>query len=246
MVLASRDLGRGQAAVQKLEKELNCQGRLELVQLDTCDADSIAAAASVGPLFGLVNNAGVKSNFRDTMDTNYWGVRKVCDALVPLVQKQGGRVVNVCSAAGPNFVAKLPETDPLRDQLAKPWTVPSVDALDAIVKNNKVKDESAESWDSYGLSKASLMAYTYLLSRANPDMIINGVTPGFIATDLTAGMGASNAPAKGAEPVLHCLFSDEVASAPQGRYYGSDGKRSPLHVYRGPGDPVYDGPDGPE
>ena len=215
--------------------------------MDTCDAQSVAAAASAvqGPLFGLVNNAGVKTNFKDTMDTNYWGVRKVCDAFVPLVEKQGGRVVNICSAGGPNFIAKLPETDPLRGQLPKPWTIPSIDALDAIVKEARVKDDDPESWNAYGLSKATLMAYTYLLSRANPGMIINGVTPGFIETDLTAGMGASNPPSKGAEPVLHLLFAEEVASAPQGRYYGSDGKRSPLDVYRSPGDPEYEGPDGP-
>jgi hypothetical protein len=30
-------------------------------------------------------------------------------------------------------------------------------------------------------------------------------------------------------------------NVPTGRYYGSDCLRSPIHVYRGPGDPPYEG-----
>jgi len=36
---------------------------------------------------------------------------------------------------------------------------------------------------------------------------------------------------------LHILFGDDVA---QGWYYGSDAVRSPLDVYRGPGEPPYE------
>jgi len=68
----------------------------------------------------------------------------------------------------------------------------------------------------------------------------------FIKTDMTEGEGfaASNPPSKGAEPVVFCLMEEELTKVPTGRYYGSDCKRSPLHEYRGPGDPVYEGPDG--
>ena len=54
-------------------------------------------------------------------------------------------------------------------------------------------------------------------------------------------MGATNPPEKGTIAPYFCLFGD-VPFGPEvnGRYYGSDGVRSPLDRYRGPGDPAYD------
>lgn len=70
---------------------------------------------------------------------------------------------------------------------------------------------------------------------------------GWIKTDMTAGQGATNPPSKGAIPPVWCLMDSATLEAvPTGRYYGSDCVRSPLHVYRGPGDAPYEGPDGLE
>ena len=96
---------------------------------------------------------------------------------------------------------------------------------------------------TYGISKAFLNAYTCLHAQAESDLIINAVTPGFIATDMGAMLGASNPVEKGVIAPLFALLDEGLESAPTGRYYGSDCKRSPLDVYRGPGDPVYVGPD---
>ena len=63
------------------------------------------------------------------------------------------------------------------------------------------------------------------------------MTPGYILTDLTRGMGATNPPEKGTTAPVYCLF--EATST--GWYYGSDAVRSPLDRYRGPGDPPYEG-----
>jgi len=84
------------------------------------------------------------------------------------------------------------------------------------------------------------------LAKQHPDLIINAVTPGYIDTDMTRGMGASNPPSKGAVPPVWLLMDEQLEHVPTGRYYGSDCQRSPLDVYRGPGDPVYEGPDGPK
>jgi carbonyl reductase 1 len=58
-----------------------------------------------------------------------------------------------------------------------------------------------------------------------------------------APLGATNPVEKGMKPPLFALFDKELESTPTGRYYGSDCKRSPVNVYRGPGDPVFVGPD---
>jgi hypothetical protein len=39
---------------------------------------------------------------------------------------------------------------------------------------------------------------------------------------------------------IHLLMAKEMEDIPTGRYYGSDAIRSPLDVYRGPGDPPYE------
>lgn len=60
-----------------------------------------------GGLDILVNNAGIaykgdawgEDVARTTVETNYYGTRKVCEAFLPIM-RPGGRVVNVCSTAG--------------------------------------------------------------------------------------------------------------------------------------------------
>ena len=120
--LGSRDAGRGAKACEDLDRELGggCGGRLQAITLDVTDDASVAAAAATvtrgapDGLFGLVNNAGVGfgRTVEETLATNLYGARRVTEAFLPLVQR-GGRVVNIASASGPNFVAKLaPEAQP--------------------------------------------------------------------------------------------------------------------------------------
>jgi NAD(P)-dependent dehydrogenase (short-subunit alcohol dehydrogenase family) len=46
--------------------------------------------------------------------------------------------------------------------------------------------------------QACVNAYTQWLAKQHPKLVINSCTPGFIATDITKGMGATNPPEKGA------------------------------------------------
>lgn len=80
-------------------------------------------------------------------------------------------------------------------------------------------------------------------SESSDGLIINSVTPGFIATDMGKALGATKPIIEGAKPPVHLLMSSDMEHIPSGRYYGSDCIRSPLDVYRGPGDPPYEGPD---
>merc|ERR1712224_216847 len=92
----------------------------------------------------------------------------------------------------------------------------------------------------YGLSKAALNLITIQQAKAHPNLICASISPGFIATQMTAGYGAKLTPEQGTVSIRKCLFSDDVVS---GHYYGSDGLRSPLTMTRDPGTPEYGGED---
>ncbi|MCP4657138.1 MAG: SDR family oxidoreductase [bacterium] len=99
------------AALQRQASE-----KLTPLILDVTEADSIAAAAGIvaeaagGELFGLVNNAGISGSgpleltpmaeTRRVMETNVIGLLAVTQALLPLLRRGRGRIVNMGSAAG--------------------------------------------------------------------------------------------------------------------------------------------------
>lgn len=171
----------------------------------------------------------------DTINTNYFGPRRVNEHLGQYVQRPGGRIVHVSSASGPNFVSSLSNAS-LKEQLTKPWTIAGgVDELDRMARSDVLTTTN----NAYGASKALLNAYTCLYAKANPEWIVNAVTPGWIQTDLTKGTGATNPPEQGAVPPCKLLLDESFATLPTGRYYGSDCVRSPLHYYRGPGEAPY-------
>ena len=100
----------------------------------------------------------------------------------------------------------------------------------------------------YGLAKSCVNTYTFFLSNQHPNIVMNSCSPGFIETDLTRPFSerSGKTPAemgmlpveKGTIAPIHLLMGTLEGS---GRYYGSDGKRSPMHKYRSPNDPEYDG-----
>jgi NAD(P)-dependent dehydrogenase (short-subunit alcohol dehydrogenase family) len=260
--LGSRDRERGRAAAQALGgKRAEFADRVHVVELDVAAEASVARAklriveALRGDeLYGVVNNAGVggtRANLAAVLETNVLGVRHVCASFVPLIAS-GGRVVNVTSAAGPSFVATCsPERQRFFLDESMTW-----ERLDAFIRECvKIAEDAAAfaakglgNGDAYGLSKACANTYTLILAREQPRLRVNACTPGFILTDMTRryaeSQGKSPAelgmktPAEGARTPLHLLFG---ALQGNGRYYGSDGKRSPLDRYRAPGSPEYTG-----
>lgn len=245
VLLGSRDLSRGQEAIQELQSSAgpSSASRLDLIQIDTSSDESVQTAASELKgqkleLYGIVNNAGIGFNYttQETINTNYFGPRRVNDAFLPLLQKDGGRIVNVSSASAPYFISACHFRD-LKKKLSEPWRLKGgIAELDDLAKTIQTKD------GGYGASKALLNAYTVLHSKQEPRLIINAVTPGWIQTDITAGQGATSPPSKGAVPPVWCLMSEDLINVPSGRYYGSDCVRSPLHEYRDPGTSAYHGP----
>jgi NAD(P)-dependent dehydrogenase (short-subunit alcohol dehydrogenase family) len=116
VLLTSRDPRKGEEATQRLRKEgLDVAFHV----LDVDSDDSVAALRShvsqeMGRADVLVNNAGILidsrsasvlkeplETFRRTLETNFFGALRTCQALVPLMRKQRyGRVVNLSSGLG--------------------------------------------------------------------------------------------------------------------------------------------------
>ena len=261
--LGSRDSARGEKARDDLlALHPDWAGRLYKLTLDVADDASVAnAAAQIAstypgnphPLYAVVNNAGIAAEAGDmsmVLNVNVHGVRRVCDALVPLLDRHAGRIVNVASASGPNFLSQCsPE---IQAALTRPdITWADIDnimetCLELEATGGDFEANGLGGGSSYGLSKACVNAYTLCLARTHPGLRINSCTPGFIETDMTRpfSIASGRSPgemgmktvAEGARSPLHLLLGDVGT----GGYYGSDAVRSPLDRYRAPGEPAYE------
>jgi len=258
VLLGSRCQDRGTNTKAKILEDIpQAHGRLEVIVIDVSNDESVNnasshVAATYKNLYGLVNNAGLGSSsasYKDIIDVNYRGVKRAFEAFRPLLGN-GGRVVNVTSAAGPMFVNQMP-TGSLRGELtSKNVTLEQLEnitsefikAKDAAVENDVVFGDTSK---VYYFSKALANAYTIIAARENPELVVNACTPGYIATDMTRSHWESQGKSPediGCKPVecgaySPCSLLFEVEGS--GRYYGSDAVRSPLHKYRGPGEPEY-------
>eukprot|EP01063_Lacrimia_lanifica_P023041 TRINITY_DN30549_c0_g1_i1.p1 TRINITY_DN30549_c0_g1~~TRINITY_DN30549_c0_g1_i1.p1 ORF type:complete len:302 (+),score=110.50 TRINITY_DN30549_c0_g1_i1:40-945(+) len=270
VLLGSRDAARGEAAVAELVGQSPArQGRVSLLVVDVGDDASVKAAAAVvakehAPLYGLVNNAGVcfqgdQTNvLEDTLQVNTFGLKRMADSFLPLLDSQAGRMVNITSASGPMFVNGCSEERKafFSNPAGMPWEAlaPVMAEAVAALKSGGVEAAAAAGFKNdpgmfaYGLSKAAANSFTLHTAQGHPQLKINACTPGFIETDLTKEMAAQRGttakdmgckpPEDGTKSTLHLLFADLEGN---GRYYGSDAVRSPLDRYRGPGDPAYTG-----
>ena len=254
--LGSRNKERGEAAIATIG-HTNCS----LLVIDVADPASVHDAtqrmrSELGDetLYAIVNNAGVGLMHPDItpldiVDVNLLGAKRVCEAFIPLLQKDGGRIANTSSGAASSYVAGAMMGNPMGVATAaqkKPLIDPDVtwEQIETIVNIEQdsgfTRDASRQGpgWCAYGLSKAGLTAYAMLLARKYPNLIVSSCSPGFINTKMTAGWGAKLEPKDGTRSLKHCLFSELGGN---GWYFGSDGVRSPLHVMRNPGEPAYDG-----
>jgi NAD(P)-dependent dehydrogenase (short-subunit alcohol dehydrogenase family) len=189
------------------------------IQLDSNDANSIAAAAErirdeVGSLDVLVNNAGIAgeqrrpgetsvADIRTVFETNVFGAAEVIDAFTPLLEASASPVVvNVSSAVGSLTLNTSPNSR---------WTMLA-----------------------YPMSKAALNMLTIQYARAFPRWRVNSATPGLTATEFTgprdgkpsvdelrtAGMQI-NTVEEGAEVIVQLALIG--ADGPTGTFLGNDG-----------------------
>jgi len=262
--LGSRSIDRGEAAASEIIADNpRWESRLQVLPLDVADTASVESAAkqvraSLSPgesLYGIVNNAGMgypDSDLREVLEVNTYGIKRVVESFLSLLDAGAGRLVNITSAAGPNFVEGC--NSAVQSMLVNPditW-----EELETFMQRCLSVAGDSEAFNklgmgdgsSYGISKAAANAYTLILAREHPNLLINACTPGFIETELTrpiakrygktpAEMGMKT-PAEGTISTMHLLFGDVEQS---GHYFGSDAIRSPMHCYRAPGTPAYMG-----
>ncbi|KAI4308315.1 hypothetical protein L6164_031401 [Bauhinia variegata] len=151
------------------------------------------------------------------INTNYYGVKRVTEALLPLLQLSHGkaRMVNVSSRRGQ---LKTIPNEHLRNELGNVETL-SEEKIDTLLKEvlNILKENSdIELLPSYPISKACLNAYTRVLAKKYPNMLINCVHPGFVDTDLTWHRGTLSAEEGARSPVMLALLPEE---GPTGCYF---------------------------
>jgi len=260
--LGSRDKTRGEAAVKEVENPDKC----ELVVIDVQSDESVKAAIQqISPvtLYGLVNNAGIglgqqgiENRIDEIVDVNYFGTRRVTDAFLPLIEKNGGRIANTSSGAASGYVSgsmmgnkigvcTAEQKKCLIDPTVTFEQIQHIIDIESKAGYQKQGMDGAtienKNFGAYCLSKACMTAGAIVYALENPNLIITSCTPGFIKTKMTEKYGNGLPGKEGIISLMHCLFSDDIVS---GYYYGSDAFRSPLHVGRDPGTPAYDGESG--
>ncbi|WMV56195.1 hypothetical protein MTR67_049580 [Solanum verrucosum] len=155
------------------------------------------------------------------LDTNYYGVKNVTEALLPLLQNSPSpRIVNVSSHRG--ALNRMPNEE-RRKELGDIENL-TEDKIDEILQKilYDLKQDSLEvnGWQmmlpAYSVSKVSLNAYTQILARKYPKICINCVHPGFVNTDITWHRGTMPVEEGAEGPVMLALLPD---GGPSGCYF---------------------------
>ncbi|MFD4232376.1 SDR family oxidoreductase [Streptomyces sp. NPDC058545] len=206
--VGSRDVGRGQRAVEEIG------GDARLLVLDVTDTHSITkAAAQVDRLDVLVNNAGISvsltpptesdvEEFRRTYETNVFAVVEVTNAFLPALRRSARpRIVNISSGTGSVTWSTNPN----------PQFTPGNGGAAA-----------------YRSSKAALNALTvfYAQTLAEEGFKVNALAPGLRATELNPLAAAADGdPADAARGAVRLtLLPDE---GPTGGFFSWDGTPVP-------------------
>ena len=207
--LGARDAGRGQSAAGELA---SLGLTVSFIEIDICDAGSIAAAAAEidarhGRLDILVNNAGIADYtdgapsvasldaVRRELETNFIGALALTQAMLPLLRKaETGRIVNMTSSLGSLTLNGDPS-----------WPFHDVRLI------------------GYNASKAALNMLTVQLNGELRDSRITAVSacPGLVSTDLSNHSGDRTASEAAAFPVRLALLREHDSVA---TFQGEDGR----------------------
>lgn len=206
--LGSRELSKGQEAVEKLKSEgLN---QVEVVQIDVSDQQSVnAARAEIAKktevLDVLINNAGINGGmpqtalgasieqFKKVFDTNLFGVVRVTQAFFDLLEKSLQPRIIMVSSLGSSMTL---HNDPS-------WKYYSHKAA------------------LYPSSKAALNMYTIDLAYElrNTPFKVNAVDPGFTKTDFNNHRGTGSVEEAGIRIAKYAMIGEE---GPTGKFISEE------------------------
>jgi NAD(P)-dependent dehydrogenase (short-subunit alcohol dehydrogenase family) len=206
--LGSRNLDNGLAAVEKLKAEGLTQ--VEVIQLDITNDESVKnARMEIGKkteaLDVLINNAGISGGmpqsalkasveqFKKVFDSNLFGVVRVTQAFIDLLQKSSEpRIVNVSSSQGSLTLASDP--------------------------TNKYYNHKGA---VYQPSKSALNMYSIILAYELKDTLIkvNMVDPGFVATDFNNHRGTGTVQEAGTRVAKYAMIGNDE---PTGKFISEE------------------------
>ncbi|KAK4411359.1 (+)-neomenthol dehydrogenase [Sesamum angolense] len=153
----------------------------------------------------------------ECLHINYYGTKRTTEALLHLLQlSDSPRIVNVSSTMGALSGIRNKWARETLDDIEN-LTEECIDqVLNEYLKDVKEGSAEAKGWPSYWgvycVSKAAVTAYTRLLAKKYPKMLINCVCPGWVKTDLSNHSGPLR-PEEGARsPVRLALLPDDGPS----------------------------------
>jgi len=199
--------------------------------------------AKMGQIDILVNNAGVyyhptnnpEEHFvqvQDTLATNYWGLKNVINAFLPMLS-DNARIVNMSSNL--SDVKLVPNLELRKKFASRDLTERELDNLMLDYQRNCTEfnndfDVMGYPRCSYTLSKIAVNAYTrilqkQLIKRGDNDIVVNSVWPGSYHSKITKD-GESSLPLNMAARMVTttALLPDSI-SRPKGEFIcHSEGK----------------------
>ncbi|KAK1438365.1 hypothetical protein QVD17_04173 [Tagetes erecta] len=155
------------------------------------------------------------------LNINYYGTKRVTDALIPLLQlSKSPRVVNVSSVYGdlhwfPNEELKqeLHDIENLTEERID-------EVIQCFLKDFKVAKLRENRWpltcSAIKVSKAALNAYTRLMARKFQNILINAVNPGYVVTDMSSQTGILTVEEGAKGLLMAALLPDD---GPSGAYF---------------------------
>lgn len=228
--MACRDTERGMAAAESLrEKGLDVEFR----ELDVSNQESVQSFSELlnqdySKIDLLVNNAAVylesmaiplSKKAKTTIEINYFGTVWVTQAVLPLLRNSATpRIVNVSSELG--RLSMIKSTD-IRDIVTSEDL--SVGQLTELISNylNSALNGKKNSWgcSCYSVSKVGVIAFTKILAKSEPAIIVNACSPGYCSTDMSGGKG-DKTPEEGSRTVF--MTSLIVDTSCRGKLYADE------------------------
>ncbi|KAI3888839.1 hypothetical protein MKX03_002371 [Papaver bracteatum] len=218
-------------------------GKLDILVNNAGILGAITDAAGFTALLQVVNamdlnkdEPNLKQVITDTyelaeecLQTNYYGVKSVTKALIPLLQlSDSPRIVNVSSRMGKmknisneKALEMLSDGDGLKEERVD-------EIVNMFLKDFKEDFLKIKGWPAYipayTISKVCLNAYTRILAREFPTFRINCVSPGSVKSDISYNAGVFTT-AEGAERVVKLAIVSK--DGPSGLYF-NNGEVTPF------------------